>query len=244
MNEKWKTVQLYPSYMISNYGRVKNERTGKSLKPVKMKNGYLTVNLYDKNGKHKNYYVHRLVAKAFIKNKNEYTEINHIDENKENNKVNNLEWCSRSYNINYGKANLSRQLSEGSKVIAIKLDSKDTFSFNSVKSMCRKLNIDESSCRRILNHKNHCKSLHGYTFIYDSDYCNDKLNDCISKVLSKNDSLKKKVCAYPIDDKTDKKVFDSVTDASKYVGISKAFVSRVARGQCKQSHGWVFDFIN
>ena len=37
MNEKWKTVQLYPSYMISNYGRVKNERTGKSLKPVKMK---------------------------------------------------------------------------------------------------------------------------------------------------------------------------------------------------------------
>lgn len=244
MNERWKPVQLYPSYMISTYGRVKNERTGKSLKPVKMKNGYLTVNLYDKNGKHKNNYVHRLVAKAFIKNKNEYTEINHIDENKENNKVNNLEWCSRSYNINYGKANLSRQLSEGSKVIAIKLDSKDTFSFNSVKSMCSKLNIDESSCRRILNHKNHCKSLHGYTFIYDSDYCNNKLNDCISNVLSKNDSLKKKVCAYPIDNKTDKKVFDSVTDASKYVGISKTFVSRVARGQCKQSHGWAFDFIN
>lgn len=51
MNEKWKTIYLYPSYMISNYGRVKNKCTGKSLKPVKMKNGYLTVNLYDKNGK-------------------------------------------------------------------------------------------------------------------------------------------------------------------------------------------------
>ena len=41
-----------------------------------------------------------------------------------------------------------------------------------------------------------------------------------------------------------KKVFDSVTDAARYVGISKVFVSRVARGQCKQSHGWVFEFIN
>lgn len=56
--------------------------------------------------------------------------------------------------------------------------------------------------------------------------------------------LKRKFALILLMIKLIKKVFDSVIDASKYVGISKAFVSRVARGQCKQSHGWVFDFIN
>lgn len=244
MNEQWKTIYLYPSYMISNYGQVMNQFTGKILKPVKMKNGYLTVNLYDKRGQHKNCYIHRLVAKAFIENKNRYTEINHIDEDKENNRASNLEWCSRSYNINYGKANLNRQLCEGHKVVAIKLKSKEIFSFNSVKSMCRELNIDESSCRRVLDHKNHCKSLHGYTFVYDSEYHNDKLEDYVNSALSKNDSLKKRVCAYPVDSKNSKKIFNSVADTAKYVGFLKSYVSRVARGQCKQSHGWIFKYID
>lgn len=52
--------------------------------------------------------VHRLVAKAFISNPNNLPEINHIDENKKNNAINNLEWCTSSYNKTYGQGNISR----------------------------------------------------------------------------------------------------------------------------------------
>lgn len=59
---------------------------------------------FNKNGKPKSYFIHRLVAKAFIPNPNKYKEINHIDKNRKNNDVNNLEWCTRTYNNVYSKA--------------------------------------------------------------------------------------------------------------------------------------------
>lgn len=77
---------------ITSSGRRKGR-----LKP-ELKNGYLSVNLY-KDGKCKHHYVHRLVASTFIPNPNNYTEINHIDCDKLNNSVLNLEWCSRKMNL-------------------------------------------------------------------------------------------------------------------------------------------------
>ena len=53
--------------------------------------------------KHKSYYVHRIVAEAFVKNPNQYPEVNHIDENRANNNADNLEWCTSKYNKNYGQ---------------------------------------------------------------------------------------------------------------------------------------------
>jgi len=104
MEEIWKPVVGYEGlYEISNLGKVKSLKYGKEriLKPRNNK-GYLEVDL-PKDGKHKSYKVHRLVAQAFIPNDDLFkTEINHIDENKENNNVNNLEWCNRQYNNNFG----------------------------------------------------------------------------------------------------------------------------------------------
>lgn len=82
------------------YGSMQLKR-GQIMKPIKMKNGYLAQGFYY-NGKHRQYYIHRLVAKAFIPNPNNLPEINHKDENKENNCVENLEWCDHTYNIRYG----------------------------------------------------------------------------------------------------------------------------------------------
>ena len=88
-------------YEVSNKGRIRN-KDGKILKLHKVKeHDYLTVGLY-KNKKQKYYSVHRLVAYAFIPNPEKLPEINHKDENKQNNTVENLEWCDRIYNINYG----------------------------------------------------------------------------------------------------------------------------------------------
>lgn len=103
----WKDIPGYEGkYQVSNTGRVRSlnyGRTGKIkvLKQGTKDNGYKVVVIY-KNGKRKKYLVHRLVAQAFIPNPNNYPIINHKDENKTNNAVWNLEWCTYEYNVNYG----------------------------------------------------------------------------------------------------------------------------------------------
>lgn len=109
MLEIWRNIVGFDGlYQVSNLGRVKSlkNRHGKVqlLKAKIKKNGYCEVALF-KNGKYKFCLVHRLVAIHFIPNPNNYPEINHKDENPLNNCVDNLEWCSRQYNINYGSRN-------------------------------------------------------------------------------------------------------------------------------------------
>ena len=102
--EYWKPVVEYEGlYEVSNWGRVKSLKFGKEriLKQGKYKYGYLYVVL-SKNGILKAFKVHRLVAEAFIDNPDNLPCVNHKDENKLNNNVDNLEWCTHEYNINYG----------------------------------------------------------------------------------------------------------------------------------------------
>ena len=99
--EIWKPVKGYEElYEVSNYGRVKSLRYNKILKTCINKYGYERVSLHD--GKSHDKTVHRLVACAFIPNPYNLPQINHKDENKLNNCVDNLEWCTNSYNLNYG----------------------------------------------------------------------------------------------------------------------------------------------
>ena len=107
MEEVWKDINGYEDlYQVSNLGRVKSlnyihSGTEKILSPKTNNNGYLSV-LLSKNCVKKMYLVHRLVAQAFILNPNSLPQVNHINENKTDNRVVNLEWCTASYNINYG----------------------------------------------------------------------------------------------------------------------------------------------
>lgn len=102
--EIWKPVKDYPNYMVSSIGRVKSlnySRTGKEkiLKLSKNKKGYLKVDLY-KDGVRKLFLVSRLVAFAFIPNPKGKPCIDHIDTNKENNRVENLKWVTNKENCN------------------------------------------------------------------------------------------------------------------------------------------------
>lgn len=114
----WKDIPGYEGkYQVSNTGRVRSlnyMRTGKSkvMKPSTNKLGYKGVGLR-KNGKCTKYYIHRLVALAFIPNPLNLPQVNHIDENKTNNVVWNLEWCTQEYNNNYGNRN--KKISEAHK---------------------------------------------------------------------------------------------------------------------------------
>lgn len=96
----------YPDYSVDTDGNVysypNKTRSGiRQLKPKTRPNGYQYVNLCY-NGNVKSYAIHRLVAMAFIDNINKMPQVNHKDENRQNNKVINLEWCTAKYNSNYG----------------------------------------------------------------------------------------------------------------------------------------------
>lgn len=109
--EVWRMIPGYEGlYLVSNLGRVKSvERVSpqghllpeRIMKQFKMPSGYLHVRLC-KDGKVKNYRVHRLVAQAFIPNPEGLPQVNHINEDKMDNRVENLEWCDCKYNINHG----------------------------------------------------------------------------------------------------------------------------------------------
>ena len=119
MYEIWKDIENYEGlYQISNKGHVKSLYKGSEriLKLWDNGRGYLRVQLTKENTS-KHIRVHRLVARAFIPNPYNLPEINHIDENKKNNSVENLEWCDRRYNVNYGTRNerVSRKILQYSK---------------------------------------------------------------------------------------------------------------------------------
>lgn len=102
MNEIWRKIEGFEKYEVSNLGRVRslNYRKTKETKILKLckdKYGYLRVGL-SKDGKMYNKSIHRLVATAFISNPGEKEQVNHIDGNKQNNVVKNLEWCSNTEN--------------------------------------------------------------------------------------------------------------------------------------------------
>ena len=114
--EYWKPVVGYEEhYQVSNFGRVKSIKFGKEIiLKQHIRGGYYSVVL-SKNGIVKRYSVHRLVAQAFIDNSDNLPQINHKDEDKTNNNVDNLEWCDSEYNNNYGTRNkrVSEKMTNG-----------------------------------------------------------------------------------------------------------------------------------
>ena len=93
---EYRKISGFP-YSVSDNGTVRNDRTGNFVKPVLSNSGYYRVRLWE-HGKGKNFFVHRLVAVAFVPNQNNKPEVNHIDGNKTNNVFTNLEWVTGAEN--------------------------------------------------------------------------------------------------------------------------------------------------
>ena len=160
--EIYKDIEGYKGYKISNYGNVKslgNDKTRKEkiLKPAKDKDGYLYVGLC-KQGKIKMCKVHRLVAQTFIPNPNDLPQVNHKDEDKINNHVTNLEWCTNEYNINYG----TRNQRTSKQVICLETG----VIYYSLKEVQRQLGFAQSAISNACNGK--YKQAYGYTWKYVS----------------------------------------------------------------------------
>lgn len=97
IKERWKRIKDYPNYLVSNFGRFRNIKTGKLLKPGQLSTGYCKIT-FCKNGIPKQFLAHRVVAKYFIGPCPEGYEVNHIDGVKKNNHYFNLEYVTRSEN--------------------------------------------------------------------------------------------------------------------------------------------------
>lgn len=175
--EVWKDIKGYEGYyQISNMGRVRSiERTIENgrgyyktmperiLKPHNNGTDYLFVELC-KNGKGKLFYVHRLVATAFCENLEGYKEINHINEDKLDNRAENLEWCDRAYNISYGTRNQRMAEKRGKPVIGINKISGLILEFPSISEASKQTGISLGGICNCCTGKR--KSVKGYVWFY------------------------------------------------------------------------------
>ena len=152
--EVWKDIDGFEGlYQVSNYGRVKS-RYAIRKKPT-TNNGYEIVKLC-KNGEVKHSLVHRLVAQAFIPNPFNFPCINHKDENKRNNIVENLEWCTRAYNNKYSRAIKVVQYDKNGGYIGV---------WESIVDASNALHIDNSLISKCCRHKR--KSAGGFIWEYE-----------------------------------------------------------------------------
>lgn len=126
--EIWKVIPQYENYEASTLGRIRNKTTKYVLKPHKNNRGYLTYSILKKQVKG-----HRLVAQTFIPNPKNLSEVNHIDENKENNKVDNLMWCTHQENSSWGTRNKRIAQTLNKKVMQFDLNNNFLKEWNSIK---------------------------------------------------------------------------------------------------------------
>ena len=170
MVEVWKDIQGYEGfYQVSNFGNVRSLdridcngrfRKSRNCKKILTTDGYYKVGL-SKDGIEKRFFIHRLVAIHFIDNPQNLECINHKDENKTNNCLENLEWCSREYNNNYGTRNKRIGEFSNKKTTMIDINTNNVLMiFKSAKEASEYVNGDASSICKARNGKR--KSAYGY----------------------------------------------------------------------------------
>ena len=177
---EWRIIEEAPNYEVSNYGDVRNRTTGTILAGSIDRDGYPRVAIRNKDGKSITRFKHRLVAIAFIPNPDGLPQVNHIDEDKGNPRVNNLEWCSAKYNINYGQGAIRRR--EKLKVIQHKQKEKNvcgkkTYAYDakthefigeydSAMAAARTLNADYWNIMKVAYGEKGHKTHHGMIFSF------------------------------------------------------------------------------
>ena len=164
MEEVWKDIRGYEGlYQVSNVGRVKRVKTGRILKGIFSGYGYVQVDL-SKEGCTSKKLIHRLVAQAFIPNVDNKLEVNHINEDKTNNRVDNLEWVTRKENNNHGTHNEKVSKSKSTPIIATHIKTGDSKEFYGASECARQLGLNPARISEVINGKRN--QTKGYTFKY------------------------------------------------------------------------------
>lgn len=215
--EIWKEIKGFEGlYEVSTKGRVKNIKTGRILTGGYTKNGYKIVYLKDKF-----YYVHRLVALAFLDNPDNLPQVNHIDENKKNNDVKNLEWVTASQNQRHSAHQQSCQVKQ------FTLDGELVKTWGSSKQIERETGYRQGNIIQCCKSK--IRSAYGYRWEYADPYKQQKHNRPVAALTKDGEFVAE---------------YKSIAEASRCLKISYPQVYMCLNGKLKSTHGLKFIYID
>lgn len=164
MNISWRPVLEYEDrYAVSNTGDVRNIKSGRLLSQWGDKSGYMRVALF-RGGCGRQFYVHRLVADAFIPKGSGKLEINHINGDKADNNVSNLEWCTKSDNQKHSYRVLGRKWNAGRprvKVMCVETGE----CFDSIVAAARAKSVDSRNLHAVLSPRSYKRTCGGFHWI-------------------------------------------------------------------------------
>lgn len=261
MEEEWRDIKGYEGfYQVSNFGRIRRlsfsftDAAGRKLSysndyilsPTKKPNGYLSVTLC-KRGAKKRFLIHRLVGEAFLRNDKCKPQINHIDGNKTNNQVGNLEWCSVSENVKHSYDFLGHKntsvAGEGhphnKAIIQLSLDWKYLKRWSSAEIAGRSLNLKDGSCLSICARniaKGIPSSSKGFRWVWEKNYRQDMY---IPPFVKGN-----KKAIYQVNPNTQEIIheFSCLEEAATKLRCNKSAISSCAHNKKKTAYGykWIY----
>lgn len=227
-NEIWKPICLNCCNLeISNIGNVRFASNKKSKAIHLNKYGYPTINV-EHNGKVKGYRVHRLVALLFINNPNpeKYDCVNHKDENPLNNRFDNLEWCDRAYNNNYGSHNKKIAKSHSKPIIQYDINGNKIKEWESATIAARKLSFSQSSINWCCLRKPKYNTYKGFIWRYSNDTDIDYKK---GKAVLKYDENRNLIDEYI-----------NLTTAARENGMLITSITNCIKGRSKMAGGFIW----
>jgi len=249
LKEEWRDIKDYEgTYKVSNTGKIKsldryidysNGKTyfykGIFLKPQKHPAGYLQVGL-SLNGETNSLLIHRLVAEAFIENPNNLPEVNHKDENKKNNFINNLEWCTEIYNSNYGTK--GQRISDKNSLTTYQysLNGELITIYKSTLEAQRITGSDRVSIQQCCT--NSLKTSNGFVWSYKELSQEEVINIVKSK---KWDNKPKEILQIDNNGIVINQ-YSSLHDIKRKTGFDSSYISNCCRNKCNKAYGykWVY----
>ncbi|WP_284461593.1 NUMOD4 domain-containing protein [Chryseobacterium sp.] len=249
MNEIWKPIKDYEGlYEASNMGRIKSvERVVKRLNRYKTytnqiipekikkgspdKDGYLKVGLW-KNNKCLTTSIHRIIANTFLDNPDVLPQVNHVDEDKQNNCVANLEWCSPIENINHGTGMLRSRLSNIKPVLQFDMNGTYVRTWDNYFDAAKHYNVSFKAISQAVR-KKICSAGYQWRKI--------KIGDNIKPIEPYKNKSHRVIYQFTKDGQFIEK-HESISEASKKYSIDKSSISHNAIGNKKSAGGYVWSY--
>lgn len=241
----WKTYPEFPFIEANQFGEVRTkDRTvigkdgkkyhvkGRVLRQQQNKDGYMYVHL-QVNGKQIYPFVHRIVLACFIPNPDDLPEVNHIDCDPTNNRLDNLEWCTHEYNVAYRE---KYGIACNHPVFAVNLRTFKVYYFKSQSEAARQLGVNLGSLNDVI--KGRRNQTNGYWFTEDkNEITKEKLQEIKNNMWCKD--------LFAINSKTQKILrFKSQHEASRQLSIPVGMINKVIKGKQNKTHDYYFTNVD